>query len=154
MHTPARACAAVAGIVLAAIATGCGGDHGASVVPPSDRTIQVTMTDNAFTPTTLDVAKGETVTFSFTNTGATVHEAVVGDDAVQSQHHDEMAASTEEDDHGGDGHGSESGSGSITVEPGASGDLVHTFDEAGTILIGCHEPGHWEAGMKATITVG
>jgi uncharacterized cupredoxin-like copper-binding protein len=32
-------------------------------------------------------------------------------------------------------------------------ELKHAFTESGTVLLGCHEPGHWEAGMKATITV-
>lgn len=42
----------------------------------------------------------------------------------------------------------------ITLEPGESGELTHTFDEAGTIEIGCHQPGHYDAGMRANITVG
>ena len=39
------------------------------------------------------------------------------------------------------------------VQPGQTGPMTHTFTESGTVLIGCHEPGHWEAGMKATIKV-
>jgi uncharacterized cupredoxin-like copper-binding protein len=42
---------------------------------------------------------------------------------------------------------------SLLLEPGKSGELTHTFEEAGEILIGCHQPGHYEAGMKTTITV-
>ena len=33
------------------------------------------------------------------------------------------------------------------------GSLTHTFSEVGTYIIGCHEPGHWESGMKATVEV-
>ena len=47
----------------------------------------------------------------------------------------------------------ESSPDAITVEPGSSGEITHTFTESGTILIGCHEPGHWEAGMKSTIAI-
>jgi uncharacterized cupredoxin-like copper-binding protein len=43
--------------------------------------------------------------------------------------------------------------GAVTVEPGKTRSITTMFDETGTVLIGCHEPGHWEAGMKATITV-
>lgn len=49
-------------------------------------------------------------------------------------------------DHSGDGQ-------AIEVAPGATGDLTYTFDEPGTLLLGCHEPGHYEAGMVATIVV-
>lgn len=39
-----------------------------------------------------------------------------------------------------------------TVDPGATEDLTATFDRTGTFIIGCHQPGHFEAGMKATVT--
>ncbi len=32
-------------------------------------------------------------------------------------------------------------------------DITWTFTKAGTTLYGCHEPGHYVAGMKGTITV-
>ena len=41
----------------------------------------------------------------------------------------------------------------VTVNPGETKDLTTTFDRAGTVIIGCHQPGHYEAGMKATVTV-
>jgi uncharacterized cupredoxin-like copper-binding protein len=41
----------------------------------------------------------------------------------------------------------------ITVEPGKAGQLTHTFDKTGTVEIGCHEPGHYAAGMKIAVTV-
>lgn len=132
--------------------TGCGSDHSNPVARPSDRTVDVTMTDNAFEPTSLEVTNGDTVTFAFTNTGTARHEAIIGDDAAQAAHHDEMGQAAEDDGHDDD-HGGSTGAAAITVEPGATGEIVHTFDESGTVLIGCHEPGHWEAGMKATITV-
>ena len=37
--------------------------------------------------------------------------------------------------------------------PGATGELVYTFTRPGTVLIGCHEPGHYALGMRAVITV-
>jgi len=42
---------------------------------------------------------------------------------------------------------------SIFVAPGATGELVYTFTRPGTVLIGCHEPGHYALGMRAVITV-
>ena len=37
--------------------------------------------------------------------------------------------------------------------PASSGELTHTFDDAGTIEIGCHQPGHYDAGMTITVEV-
>lgn len=39
------------------------------------------------------------------------------------------------------------------MEPGKSGELRHTFDDAGPLVIGCHEPGHYAVGMRVTLTV-
>ena len=40
-----------------------------------------------------------------------------------------------------------------TVEPDETGEITHTFAEGDRLLIGCHEPGHYEAGMHGTITI-
>jgi uncharacterized cupredoxin-like copper-binding protein len=141
----------------ALILTGCGGDKTASTASGSSRAIDVTMTDNAYQPTQLQVSKGETVTLRFKNTGMVKHEAIVGDDAMQMKHHDEMTASTAQMEHGNPGHAgqtSDTSSDAITIDPSKSGELTRTFNESGSILIGCHEPGHWEAGMKATVKIG
>ena len=41
----------------------------------------------------------------------------------------------------------------LTVAPGDTETMTRTFDDTGTVVIGCHQPGHWESGMKATVTV-
>jgi len=41
----------------------------------------------------------------------------------------------------------------VTVKPGRSATITHTFDEAERVEIGCHQPGHYAAGMKVAITV-
>jgi uncharacterized cupredoxin-like copper-binding protein len=41
----------------------------------------------------------------------------------------------------------------VEVKPGTTGELTVTFDKAGDVLIGCHQPGHYPAGMRATVTV-
>jgi uncharacterized cupredoxin-like copper-binding protein len=149
-----RAIALVA--ASAAILTACGtdGDDAAGAPGDDQRTIEVAMTDMAFTPNDIDVAPGETVTFVFRNDGTVRHEAVFGDLAEQEAHHAEMAEM-------GDSHdGMDMGSAphemtephSVIVEPGDTVELVHTFEAAAT-MIGCHEPGHWEAGMKMDIDV-
>jgi uncharacterized cupredoxin-like copper-binding protein len=41
----------------------------------------------------------------------------------------------------------------IGNEPGGVGEIVWTFTKAGTFSYGCLIPGHWEGGMKGSITV-
>lgn len=41
----------------------------------------------------------------------------------------------------------------IRIEPGETAELTWTFTDPGTVLMGCHEPGHYDAGMRGTITV-
>jgi uncharacterized cupredoxin-like copper-binding protein len=151
-------------IVTVLALAGCGQDKSTST-GASGRVVDVTMTDNAFAPGNLQVTKGETVTFRFHNKGAAVHEAVIGDNAMQAEHHEKMTNATAPGNtmmgstmttmamgHGG--MDSDAGESDETiVQPGQMAEMKHTFTESGNLLIGCHEPGHWEAGMKASVTV-
>ena len=108
----------------------------------ADRTIEIDMVDIAFEPAELEVSAGETVRFVFTNEGEVAHDAFIGDPDAQDDHAEDMA-----DDHGG-GHGDDG----ITVEPGETAELTHTFTaDDDEVLIGCHQPGHYDAGMVTTI---
>lgn len=157
MRLSTRVAITVASTALALALTGCGSgsDTTTSSASGNPRTIDVTMSDNAFQPTQLQVNPGETVTLRFKNDGKVTHEAILGDDAMQMAHHAEMTASTEGMAHDGMGHDgmSETSADAVTVEAGKAGELTHRFTESGTVLIGCHEPGHWEAGMKAVIKI-
>jgi len=109
--------------------------------------VQIDMVDTSYQPAAVQVAKGETVTFVFNNKGKAVHDAYIGSAAEQEAHEKTMRSA--DGGHGG-GHGDDPKS--ITVEPGKSGELTHTFTAAGTVEIGCHEPGHYAAGMKLAVT--
>ena len=142
---------------LALIVSGCSSDEGSKA---NGKVVTVTMTDNAFSPSTLDVKKGETVSFRFKNDGKVVHEAIIGDDAAQLAHEKEMMAEADSDsapasdaDHMAGAHDKGMASEEVRVDPGKTADLEHTFSKSGTQIIGCHEPGHYKAGMKATVTV-
>ena len=53
-----------------------------------------------------------------------------------------------------EGHGDHgSGSNAVSVKPGKSASITYTFDEPGQILIGCHQPGHYTGGMKASVNI-
>lgn len=145
--------ATVAGSLLAA----CGADGydattTTAIVDDGSPTIEVIMTDMAFTPTVVQMNAGETVTFRFRNDGAAIHEAVIGDEAFQEEHATEMAAM---ESAGDSMHHDVTGEAApLIVLPGETGEMSYTATVAGDFLIGCHQPGHWAAGMKATISVG
>lgn len=121
-------------------------DFGAPGDPSEvDRTIEITMLDTLrFDPETVQVATGETIRFEVTNPGQTPHEFVLGDEAFQMEHGADMGdmAMLPPDE-----------ANSIGLEPGTSKDLVWTFAEPGTVLYGCHMPGHYDGGMVSTVTV-
>lgn len=127
-----------------AVAEGVGGPAGAS---EATRTIDVTVSNElVFDPDAFEVEAGEVVTFVVTNTGDIEHEFVLGDEAMQQEMAAQMASG---DDHA---HSGES-SNAVTVHGGETAELTWRFGEPGTVLVGCHEPGHYEAGMRAVVTV-
>ena len=119
--------------------------HQADDAAQATRQIDVTMSDHAFSPDAIDAKVGETVTFVFTNVGAQIHDAFIGDKAAQEQHEEEMREHS-----GGHDHAHEGG---VTVNPGEKGTLSYSFDTPGTLEIGCHQEGHYEAGMVAVLNV-
>jgi len=130
--------------ILALGACGSGDDGSPPVASGDERVVEVEMRDIAFAPTAVDVRAGEKVRFVFKNTGQVAHDAFVGDAAAQEKHEKEMRAG------GGDhGHGSDA----VTVKPGKTARLTYTFSQPGQILLGCHQPGHYTGGMKATINI-
>ena len=150
---PARAMTIALALALAVLGlAACGGDDdSASDEETGTRTIEVEMRDIAFEPDEVDVRAGETVRFVFTNVGEVKHDAFIGDEAAQEDHEMEMR---DEDEGGGMDHGDggaeEEG---LTLDPGEEGELTHTFDEGDELLIGCHQPGHYEAGMTVSVNV-
>jgi uncharacterized cupredoxin-like copper-binding protein len=100
----------------------------------------------AYDPPTITVEPGETVTFVVTNVGEAVHEFTLGDQAMQDAHADEMAGMG-----AGMGHDAPN---SISLQAGETKELTWRFRDAGTVIYACHEPGHYQAGMRGEITVG
>lgn len=103
------------------------------------------MSEFKFSPDHLDVTPGETVHFVLVNQEAVNHEIVFGDQEAQDEHEKEMAS-------GEAMHMAEPGE--AELDPGQTKTLDYTFpNHPGTLLYGCHEPGHWPAGMKGTVTI-
>jgi uncharacterized cupredoxin-like copper-binding protein len=89
---------------------------------------------DSFSPSSISVARGETVTFIVTTAGPIVHEFMVGPaDAVAA----DQAGTPEVAD----------------VGMMQTKSLTVTFDGPGPYAYACHEVGHYEAGMRGTITI-
>lgn len=155
----------IAASALALVAAGCGGSRGevtegsgsdADPNPSSTRltdggTVDVTMTDFAFSPSTFTAKAGSTVTFRFVNEGAVGHEGVIQDEEGIAGHMQEMEEGEMGEEHAMEMPGEKAYE--VEVEPGETGILEYTFDHPGELILGCLYPGHHEAGMTGTITV-
>jgi uncharacterized cupredoxin-like copper-binding protein len=152
---------ALGALILSACGSSEGGhDHGppvsAGVVPGSaadpstaTREIEIAATDDLrFDPASIDVEAGEIVTFIVHNEGKIQHEFVLGDEAYQAAHEEEMEEMAEGDSH----HMADTDNG-FTLGPGESKEITWEFSEGGEVLFGCHEPGHYEGGMVGTVSV-
>ena len=136
---------AALGLVTAA----CGS---AAPVPP--RFIVISMTDAMrFVPDTITVAVGETVVLQIANDGQIAHEFMVGDATAQNAHAALMAAMPSATTTGHSHDAAEHDDGGVSVAPGSGAVREYAFTTAGTVFIGCHEPGHYGAGMVARIVV-
>ena len=111
-----------------------------------DRTIRIKALDTMrYDKSQLKVRAGETVRFIVTNAGKIRHEFVIGDAAEQREHEQEMQGMpgmTMPDEANG-----------ISLAPGQTKSIVWRFAGPGTVELACHEPGHFEAGMRSDIRV-
>lgn len=109
------------------------------------RTIAVDMSDAMrFTPSSIQAKKGETVRFVVKNSGQLSHEFVLGTAKDLKDHYEAMKKFPEME-HADDNM--------LTVKPGQTGEMVWQFTTAGTVHFACLHPGHYDAGMKGSISV-
>ena len=158
----ARALAALTALVALAAAA-CDAAP-ATATPPivpgssaSPREVNVIAKDYSFLPDAVDLAPGETVLLHVINGGLEVHEAVIGDAAVQDAWQAAEAATA----------GRPPGpTPAVSVPPDVAGvrivvrsgervDLVWTVPSGAAAerpwVVGCHIPGHWERGMQVPV---
>lgn len=120
----------------------------------SPREVNLIARDYLFLPPTLDVIPGEVVLLHVVNGGLDVHEAIIGDDAVQAAWEEAEAAVV----------GAPPGpTPLVSVPPELSGlrvvvasgqrvDVTWAVPTDGRELtVGCHIPGHWEKGMRIQV---
>lgn len=109
------------------------------------RTVEIRMTDDMrFAPNQIQVKLGETVRLVAVNAGKVLHEIVIGSPKELNAHAAMMKK------HPGMEHDEPY---MAHVNPGQKGEIVWTFNRAGTFEFACLIPGHFEAGMIGRITV-
>jgi uncharacterized cupredoxin-like copper-binding protein len=107
---------------------------------PAERTVHIRIHYSAFSFGHLDVSPGETIRFVVTNADPIDHEFIVGDKAVQVAH--ELGTEAYHPPRPGE----------ITIRAGETVETTYTFGDR-DLLFGCHLPGHYAYGMRASIAV-
>ena len=131
-----------------------GGDHmdGFAFGEPADaadadRVIEISATDGfAFDPDSASVSVGETVTFRVTNIGVIPHDFTLGDKDMQDEHEMEMQEM-------GDGMAMHEEPNVFSLEPGETKEMTWHFTSAAALEFGCHQAGHYAAGMHGSLSV-
>lgn len=124
--------------------------HGKHIGKPGDlrsvtRTVTVEMNDSMrFIPADIAVKRGETIKFVVRNSGQIKHEMVLGS-AKELKKHAELMRKFPSMAHADPNQ--------VTVGPGEAGELVWQFTKSGKIDFACLQPGHFEAGMKGSVSV-
>jgi uncharacterized cupredoxin-like copper-binding protein len=145
---------AAAALLLGACTAGTPEENG------PDR-VEITMSEFAFDPDAVTVPTGREVTVALTNDGDVRHEFMAGRDPMPDDggYLQDLFAGVDPtvdppDAIVMDAHDAHAGF-MVQVEPGESVEVTFSLptDRAGDWEIGCFEPGHYEAGMHATLTV-
>ena len=125
---------------------------GTSAAP---REVVIVARDDRFSPATLDLVPGETVLLHVLNGGLETHEAIIGDEAVQTAW--EIAEADANDPPPPPGP-----TPAVTVAPAVAGlrivvrsgerlDMVWTVPTTASLIVGCHIPGHYARGMRSPV---
>src|SRR5690242_8878935 len=99
------------------------------------RTVEITMVDNRFKPSEIDVKEGETIKFRVKNAGKKKHEMMIGTPEEIDKHGRMMKKFPNAE------HPDEPSM--IAVDPGKTGELIWHFTKAGTVDFACPLPGHF-----------
>jgi uncharacterized cupredoxin-like copper-binding protein len=134
--------AAVAGLLTLLVAGGSAAS-GDAAARPSGGVVAITIHHSRFDPGRVAVEPGETVRFVIRNTDPIDHEFILGDEEIQRVHEEGTEAH----------HAPRPGE--VSVPAGATVETTVTFPTAPAELIfGCHLPGHYDFGMRGTVTIG
>jgi uncharacterized cupredoxin-like copper-binding protein len=135
--------AAFAGL-LALLVVGASAASGDAAARPTDGVVRIRVHFSRFDPDQIRVEPGQTVRFVIVNTDPIDHEFILGDEGVQRVHEEGTEAH----------HPPRPGE--ISVPAGATVETTYTFPGAGggSLIFGCHLPGHYDFGMRGIVTIG
>ena len=108
------------------------------------RTIEVGMSEMAYTPARIEVKRGEQIRFVIRNTGADDHEFLLASTEENLKHAEEMKKNPHME------HAEPNG---VRLAPKKSAEILWKFTNAGTFEYSCLIPGHREAGMIGQVLV-
>jgi uncharacterized cupredoxin-like copper-binding protein len=112
------------------------------------RTIEIKMEEGsgtmAYTPSRVEVKKGEQIRFVISNTGELAHEFLLDSVEHNAKHKIAMQKNPEMD------HDDPNGK---RLEPKKTSEILWKFDKEGTFEFACLIPGHYEAGMHGVVVV-
>jgi uncharacterized cupredoxin-like copper-binding protein len=127
----------VLAIVLAAVPAACR----PAAAEQEVELVEMTIHFSHFDPSTLEFSPGTTVRFVVRNTDPIDHEFILGDTRVQDVH--ELGTEAHHPPRPGE----------MSVPAGATRTTTYTFTKPGTLIFGCHLPGHYAFGMRGLVTV-
>ncbi len=150
-------------MLLAVLAALAGPACSAGAQPGAPPAVAIDMLDAMrFAPERLTLAPGRHIEFRVRNAGRLRHEIVIGTAAEIDSHrramlraaHAASAAGTDDAAHAGHSvHAAHAAPNMAQLEPGRRTRLRWKFDRPGDYEYACLLPGHYEAGMKGSITV-
>ena len=85
------------------------------------------------------------ITFRVANHGQIPHDFTLGDEATQNEHEEEMAEMG--------GMTMPDQANAMVIPAGETKELTWRFTTSGTVIFGCHQPGHYAGGMRGEIIV-
>ena len=108
------------------------------------RTIEVTMSEMEFTPSRIEVKRGEQIKFVIRNAGTEDHEFLLATTEDNLKHAEAMKKNPkmEHDDPNG-----------VRLAPKKTAEILWKFTKAGTFEYSCLIPDHRDYGMTGRITV-
>ena len=108
------------------------------------RTIEVTMSEMEFTPSRIEVKRGEQIKFVIRNAGTEDHEFLLATTEDNLKHAEVMKKNPkmEHDDPNG-----------VRLAPKKTAEILWKFTKAGTFEYSCLIPDHRDYGMTGRITV-
>ncbi len=109
--------------------------------------IEITaMDDFSFSPNSVAVKSDQIVTFRVTNGGAIPHDFTLGTAEMQEEHEAEMVEMSGNMEMHDEPN-------VFSLEPGETKEMTWHFVDSGPIIFGCHQPGHYAAGMKGSVVI-